>query len=296
MKRWRDIPESTPIISVVMPVFNNFTALARTLAGLAAQRGIAPWSLEVLLVDNNSTEHGLHDVVRSTESDLAVTVLHQPKHLHPFSLCSARNSGIALAQGVWVWTLDSDCIPHPDAAHAFLSTIEAGEKSVICTGERIFVDAQSVTPAEITSSPDVVEQLPLVASESNYRLIKDRRFPRIVDLPDVDHPWDLLHGGNTIFTREAARDVGGYDERFDGFWGYEDDEFAYRMVSRGGVTPRFVPDMVVYHQECTDPSGIRIDRTDKSKNPNWMLACELIPGYRDYKMRSYADAGINVNV
>lgn len=296
MKRWRGLPNSAPIISVVMPVFNRFSALARTLAGIEAQEDVSPYALEVILIDNNSTEPGLHDMVRSAVSDLAVTVIHQPRHLHPFSLCRARNAGIALARGTWIWSLDSDCIPHPRAAHAFLSAIGAEKKSVMCTGERVFVDAEGITPADIAARPRALEQLPLVASESNYLLVKDRRFPRILDLPDVEQPWDLLHGGNTVFTREAAQRVGGYDERFDGFWGYEDDEFAYRMVSLAGITPLLVPNLVVYHQECPDPNGHQINRKDKSTNPNWTLACEVIPGYREYKMRTYADAGIHVNV
>lgn len=292
-----DTPRVTaPVISVIMPVFNHFDALARTLAGLGAQDGIVPDQLEVILVDNNSTDDGLHDVIATASSTLSVTLIHQPKNVHPFSLCRARNAGLALAQGDWIWTLDADCIPHPRATSALLSAIEEWGRCVIVTGERVFVDAKEVIPAEICSAPLVLEQLPLVASASNYGLVKDRRFPTILDLPHVEHPWDLMHGGNTVFARAAAQAVGGYDERFDGTWGYEDDEFAYRIVSRTSATPVFVPGMTVFHQECPLTDGVGIDRTDKSSNPNWALACRLIPGYRDYKLRTYSKSGINVHV
>jgi predicted glycosyltransferase involved in capsule biosynthesis len=41
--------------------------------------------------------------------------------------------------------------------------------------------------------------------------------------------------------RLLLHDLGGFDEDFDGAWGYEDIEFAHRLITIAGSRPTFVP-------------------------------------------------------
>jgi glycosyltransferase involved in cell wall biosynthesis len=280
------------LITVAIPTHNEARALARTLAALVAQRGGSA-DLEVIVVDNLSDDPLVGEVVARYSKLLELTLVAQSDLEHPYALCRARNIALARARGRWFWTLDSDCMANP----GFLATIRdldaaaSGEHRAF-TGERIFIDASGVSEAEVLAGRDVAASAPRVRSASNYGIDRDRRFPALAGLPEVEHPWDLMHGGNTVFETALGREVGGYDEGFDGCWGYEDDEFAYRLIVAGPAVPGWSPGLSVYHQEPVSPPGY--DRLEKEENPNWHRVCGLIPGYRDYKLAAFAAQGIQV--
>jgi glycosyltransferase involved in cell wall biosynthesis len=280
-------------VTVAIPCHNEVEILARSLAGLAAQVG-GTEDLEVILVDNRSDDPRLEDVAASYAKRLDLTLVRQPDLENPYALCAARNRALAIARGEWFWTLDSDCIANP----AYLATLrdqfaklEPGEHLMLA-GERIFVDGSGLRERGILARDDSLKRAPRVRSAANYGLPRDRRFPALAELPHIEHPWDQMHGGNTVFPTALAREVGGYDPGFDGNWGYEDDEFAYRLISQGGAEPRYKPGLVVYHQEPTTPPSY--DRLEKAENPNWHRVCRLIPGYREYKLAGYARHGVAI--
>lgn len=292
--RESDMDSSDPTVSTVIPCHDNVEQLGRTLAALSVQTA-APGTFEIILVDNNSTRPGLDHIVARFWDHLPITVIHQPRLPHPFALCRARNLAMSLARGEWIWTLDSDCCPNRDAVATIIAVAGAGDRALMMTGERRFVDTHDVTIDDITRSPHALTQAPPVPSPSNYHLTRDRRFPALEALPDVPHPWDMMHGGNTAFRLADALAVGGYDESFDGNWGYEDDEFAYRLITRTPALPMFVPGMTVYHQEAAPTMPpLNIDRPNKADNPNWHRVCALIPGYRDYKLAAFSAHGVDV--
>ncbi len=76
--------------------------------------------------------------------------------------------------------------------------------------------------------------------------------------------------------------VGGFDERYDGHWGYEDVEFAYRMIEHGECLVRFAWGCEIYHQE-RDKNGTGVvgtlehERWNKAANVNWRRICTTIP-------------------
>jgi GT2 family glycosyltransferase len=89
-----------------------------------------------------------------------------------------------------------------------------------------------------------------------------------------------------IYRRDTAASIGGYDEAFDGVWGYEDTDFAHRLITRGQARPVFLPDIEVYHQD-SELSAHEADRFDKQHNRNWHMIIERIPGIEEFKLRQY---------
>jgi glycosyltransferase involved in cell wall biosynthesis len=283
-----------PLVTVAIPCHNEVDSLANVLAGIAAQRG---WTrdLEIVLVDNNSTDPRLDALVARYSETLDLRLVRQPPLDHPMSLCRARNRALGLARGTWFWTLDSDCIPNPGYLAVLRRALnKRREPRLMLTGERIFIDGARLTEEEILGGNGSLASMPRVRSAANYGILRDRRFPSLRYLPEVEHPWDHMHGGNSCFRTAVAREVGGYDEGFDGNWGYEDDEFAYRLISCGGAVPGFEPGLTVYHQEPTSPPSY--DRLEKEANPNWHRVCSAIPGYREYKIAAYARRGVGIRV
>jgi glycosyltransferase involved in cell wall biosynthesis len=282
-------------ISVVVPSHNNARLLARALAGFAVQEGY-PAQWEIIIVDNNSDDESIATVHRQFRSRLPISLIQQPNLPHPFALCKARNTGIRLAKGEWIACIDADIIPNRQYLNSLVSlTRKWGNKSIIATGERKFISAEGVEPDDIIRDASLIEQLPLHASPSNYGLATDRRLPTMKQLPDVEHPWDYLHGCNVIYRREDALSIGGYQEAYDGQWGFEDIDFAYRMVRNTGCTPLYSPDLCVYHQDLPEDKP-QMDRCDKNSNPNWARICAVIPGYKQYKMAKYRQLSDKIQI
>jgi GT2 family glycosyltransferase len=161
-------------------------------------------------------------------------------------------------------------------------------------GERIFVDAAPLTEKQVAGDPTALERAPRIASAANYGKMRDRRFPELERLDDVEHPWALMHGGNIAFPKDAADDVGGFDAAYDGEWGYEDIDFAFRALTWGGLHPRYVPSMAAYHLERPGDTVRR--RAEKSKSPNWHRITTRIPGFAEFKARQFAALQIEVSL
>ena len=91
-----------PLVSVIVPVFNNSRPLNQCLKGLEKQSYPAD-KFEIIVVDNASTEK----ISEVTSKFSRVTLAYEGK---PGSY-AARNAGIKLAKGTILAFTDSDCIP-----------------------------------------------------------------------------------------------------------------------------------------------------------------------------------------
>lgn len=284
-----------PRLSIVIPCCNGARLLENVLAGIVVQ-DVETTDVEILLVDNNSDTDSIEQVYRGFRDLLMLTLIQQPRLPHPFALSRARNTALRLAAGEWISSIDADCIPCPGFLRSIYAAIDqAGVRPIMFTGERVFISANNFTREKLIEDPSIILGAPRVSSASNYFLPKDRRLPIMEQLPDVEHPWAYMHGGNVLYRAIDAELVHGHDERFDGSWGYEDTDFAYRMIVRAHCSPRYLSGMTVYHQEPLTSTTMQVDRFDKTNNPNWDRACETIPGFQVFKTEQYQRMGISVS-
>lgn len=213
------------------------------------------------------------------------------EHPKPYALSSARNIGFRLAVSELVICLDSDCVPADEWFDGF---VDEGRKAsgtpFIAAGERRFVNLPESRKHEdrVHSQLDMQQR---VGSRANKGQELDVRLDRLERLPDLDCAWDIMHGGNFATTRTSWRRCGGFDDRFDGSWGFEDAEFAYRVLQLEGATASYCRRSYVYHleEELGTP-----DRPHYSENPNWVHACTLIPGFEQFKLAQYERQAANL--
>jgi glycosyltransferase involved in cell wall biosynthesis len=91
-------------VTVVLPVLNDPSRLARCLDALAAQVDAPPF--EVVVVDNGSQD----DTARVAHAHpLAPTVVREPRR----GSYAARNAGVAVARAAVLAFTDADCLPTP---------------------------------------------------------------------------------------------------------------------------------------------------------------------------------------
>lgn len=104
------------LISVVMPCLNAGEHLREAVACVLAQALPATWRLELLLVDDGSTDRLTLQLIDQAREDPRVRVL---RHTQPQGVSRARNRAIAAAQGSLIAFLDADDVwaPHHLATH-----------------------------------------------------------------------------------------------------------------------------------------------------------------------------------
>lgn len=96
-----------PLVSVVMPARNAGATIPTALASLTAQS----WTnLEVLVVDNGSTDDTAAQVRKAAQQDPRIRLLDGSGVIGTYA---ARNLGVVAAQGAFITVLDSDDWAHP---------------------------------------------------------------------------------------------------------------------------------------------------------------------------------------
>lgn len=280
------------MFSVCMVYHDRPNDLRKSLAALAQYR---PPDVEVVLIDNNSDPPDpIFDVWREFKDSIPISLVIRRTLPSPLAFASARNIALNVARKPWIVSLDADCVISPRYFQGVSEAIERfaylGSRLVLA-GERRFVASADVTLEAIVADPEALLAVPLVRSVSNHKLLRDKRMPEMQGLPDVQHPWDYMHGCNVIYSAELAQQSGGHDESFDGSFGYEDIEFAHRLVTQHQCSCHYLADMTVHHLEPA--AGDRQpDRSERRTNHNWLEVCRRIPGYEDFKLRQYDRLGV----
>lgn len=282
------------MFSIVIPCFNNVAILGKVLAGFAVQEFDKPF--EVILVDNNGFAEDINALYLEYVDKLPLYLLRQPRLPHPRATSRARNLGLALAHHEWVINVDSDCISAPDYLERIRCALQRhGNANSIFVGLRKFIDGREITDDDILSRRCDLARLNLVASPSNYNQVLDHRLPEIENLAQCEQPWALVHSGNIAYRRDMALKIGGFDESFDGVWGYEDIDFAYRLITLTGAKPVYLAGIENYHQDGCELG--RVDnRMNKSDNRNWKMIVDRIPGFEEYKRAQYAKISSDIEL
>jgi glycosyltransferase involved in cell wall biosynthesis len=96
-----DSNDRDPIVSVIIPCFNAARTLSRTLASVGNQ---TYRNLDIIIIDDGSTDSTLAIALEFAAADDRVRVLRQPNG----GVASARNPGIANAAGEFIAPLDAD--------------------------------------------------------------------------------------------------------------------------------------------------------------------------------------------
>ncbi|WOD38144.1 glycosyltransferase family 2 protein [Nodosilinea sp. E11] len=203
-----------PIISVIIPIFNDAARLGKCLMALS-QQTYEKSRFEIIVVDNGSDD--LDQLKHVLNGYKNIILAHE---LIPGSY-AARNHGLSLAQGEIIAFTDADCIPAVDWLERGIfhlrQTPNCGQ--VVGNVRLFFSDPQH---------PTVVELYESLTAFSQELLLQDS------------------HGGataNVLTWRRVIDQVGPFDIRLksngDLEWG--------QRVFEAGYTQVYAPDVQVLH-------------------------------------------------
>ncbi len=117
----------TPLISIVMPVYNVDKYIHASLKSVLEQT-YKSW--ELILVDDGSTDNSPEICDNFAKEFGQITVVHRTNG----GQAAARNSGLTAAHGKYIFFLDSDDVIQPDTLQRFDDVIsEYGDQDLIFT-------------------------------------------------------------------------------------------------------------------------------------------------------------------
>ena len=175
-------------------------------------------------------------------------------------------------------TIDSDRISvleHCKPYFAASSARNLGIKTAIEMGFEvgIFIDD------DVMLEPDalIIHRTAMKSSKYRKTLFVGRLFLGGLELTKREISHMLKFGGmvNSAFYLDALWDAGGYDERFDGEWGFNDTELVNRLIKKLGWMVRFT-DASVEHIPLP-PATNNYSRKEYTRNK--ALFQEIVRGY-----------------
>lgn len=119
--------EQNPLISVIVPVYNVAAWLPRCVDSILAQ---SYENLEVLLVDDGSTDDSGEICEEYAQKDARVRVIHKENG----GLSSARNAGLDVCSGQYIGFVDSDDWIEPEMYGQMLVLMEQKHAQLVCAG------------------------------------------------------------------------------------------------------------------------------------------------------------------
>ncbi len=232
-------------ISVVVCTYNRANSLQKTLQCLARQLFPSNCSWEVIIVDNNSSDH-----TRDTVSQFASERSYPPVR-YEFEgrqgLSNARNHGIECARGRIIAFTDDDVCPEPE----WLWQIVSGMAEFACDacGGYIAPDWEAPPPPWLTER--FYGFLAVKTDNDGPRRITSRR--------------DAPFGANIAFRKSTLEKVGGFDPARGRIGqvlaGGEEIDLLERIMNDGGSV-YYLPQARVHHR-------IEVERLTKRYFRRW---------------------------
>jgi len=225
-------------VTVVIPTFNRAETLRKTLEAYAAQIGDHR-ILEVLVVDDGSTDHTASVVADCAKSNSTLRYLRQVN----LGLAAARNHAIREAKGDLLLLGDDDIVPSPRLAveHVAWHRLHP-EETVGVLGYVPWLPDVRPTPFMKWSG--------LYGPQFNFGYF----------IPGAPLPFQYAYFCNTSVKTAFLRHYGIFSEAFRTY-GYEDIELGYRLAKQG-YKLLYNPAAVGYHNkfETVDDTIRRVNR------------------------------------
>ena len=131
---------TSPLISVIIPVYNAAKYLPRCVKSVQAQ---THKNLEIILVDDGSKDNSPQLCDAFAAQDPRVKVFHKPNG----GVSSARNVGLDNARGEYIGFVDADDEVHPQMYEILLTHLTQHKAGVAaCQAHRIKENQKCIFP------------------------------------------------------------------------------------------------------------------------------------------------------
>lgn len=208
-------------VSVIICTRNRAPAVAASLASVAAAALDCGIDIELVVVDNASTDD-TQAVVEAWAKSVALPVRLVREDRK--GLAVSRNTGVRASRGAILAFTDDDCRLAPDYLRV-LHDLFARDAGMVVRGGRVDLGDPGDLPFTIKTDP----------APSVYT--------------GEQHPGGFIHGCNMAMSRATFDHVGPFDERFGAgapCEAGEDTDYLYR-AHLAGIAVEYAPSLIVAH-------------------------------------------------
>jgi glycosyltransferase involved in cell wall biosynthesis len=213
------------LVSVIIPAFNAAATIDET---LRSARGQTHANLEIIVVDDSSTDATPDIVDKHAQEDDRVRLLRQPANGGP---SAARNRAIELSQGAYIAPLDADDLWRADKLSRQLDAF--GDRRVGL----------------------VYSWFAIIDADSRIRFLDSRSEAEGDVVAALCERNVVGNGSAPLMTRAAVEEAGGYDEQLRGC---EDYKLLFRIAERHRFA--LVRDFLVGYRDRPDSLSSDFDQ------------------------------------
>ncbi len=209
-----------PVISVIIPIYNVATYLRQCIDSVIEQD---IKEIEIILVNDGSTDESLSICQQYKEKNSNITLIEKENG----GLSDARNKGVSIVKGEYIFFLDGDDWLAPDALHTLYEYATNEDCDVVQGGiyyaysNRLLTDDGGTTAATTLSRTDTMRELLLNKRIKNFA-------------------WGKLYKAEIV--KRHPFPVGKYFE--DSYW----QHLIVHETTRYGI----VPTPLYYYRQRTD--------------------------------------------
>ena len=127
-----------PMVSVIIPAYNVEGYLTACLESVQNQ---TLQNIEIICVDDGSSDGSLGMLCKAAEADSRISVLTQNNS----GQSAARNAGIAAAQGKYLYYMDSDDLLEPNTLQFLVNAAEANDLDCVFFGGKTFYESEDLS-------------------------------------------------------------------------------------------------------------------------------------------------------
>lgn len=256
------------LIEVFIFNFNGRNTILSSIESLYKSEDV---NISISIIDDHSTDDSL-ELVRKSYPEISIHILpHNTKKLNLL-----RNKALQLSRSKYIFITDNDLSFDKHCLSELLKVMESDSTIASCTPRLMHWDK----PEVVYTAGTKVHFIGAAISEQRDKIYN----------PEKDKIGSNSGGGITLLRREAALEVGGFDENFLMGWG-DDGEFYQRLL-RAGYKCLYVPSAFALHENKIVDT-IRKFRVVGQTYNRWLfilshysipLIILLIPGFFIYEI------------
>jgi GT2 family glycosyltransferase len=218
-------PSSAPLVSIIIPVFNNLALTRRCLESIARTTNASP--SEIIVVDNASTDGTAEFLGAEQAAGRIVCITNRQNH----GFARGCNQGAQVANGSLLVFLNNDTQVTPGWLDALVEA--AGQLGVGIVGAKLLYANDTIQHAGIGWINGVPDH-------------PHRHAHPLAPEVNTARELDMVTGACLLITRELFRQLDGFDELYQN--GVEDIDLCLRARAAGRKVI-YEPKAVVYHLE-----------------------------------------------
>lgn len=251
-----------PQISFVVPVFNASSTLEWALGSLFAQNCTTDTRIEIVCVDDASTD-GSREIIDGYAKDARVTIVSHEKNA---GYGASMNDGIACARGKWIGILEPDDYLLPNMTSVLMARADSCDCDI--------VKSPYIRELRDEGVPRGEEPREYLQCSYRYRIHPATEVFDITD-PGVDH---LLRHHPSIWSAIYRKDFLAENNimfhEYPGA-GWADNEFFYDTLLRARIS--YVDEPFYVYREETSEEALRFKRDNRFLLPErWNSMADII--------------------